>query len=87
MSADFRKSKVLLSAAYKNGAILKQDHPVPARVTIETIPGAADKFRELNVRMVVDTPDAEELLEGFTHGMVSLSVEQMLSALDRESKT
>lgn len=85
MNADFRKVKVLLSAAYKDGTVLRQEYPVPVRASIEIIPGAADKYRELNLRLVVDTADAEELLEGFTHGTASLSVEQMLTPLDRES--
>lgn len=84
--SDFRKNKVLLSAAYKNGTFLKQDYPVPARVSVEPIPGA-DKYKELNLRLVVDTADAEELLEGFTHGTVSLLAEQMLTPLDRDAKS
>jgi len=45
----------------------------------------AEKFLELSLRLVVDAKEAEELLEGLIHGEVSLSIEQMLSAAERNS--
>ena len=83
---DWRKAKVTLDAVYRDGTVLKQNHYVPARCSVLTIPGAPDKFRELSVRMVVDSRDAEELLEGLANGVVSLSIEQMLSPGEREIK-
>lgn len=81
--ADFRKSKVLITAVFKNGDVLKQDHAVPARVSVMPIPGV-EKFRELSLRMVV-TPDiSEDLLEGLCGGIVALSIEQIPTAADRE---
>jgi hypothetical protein len=84
--SDFLKAKVVVSAVYKNGDVLKQNHNVPARVAVFNIPGA-DKFKELSLRLVVDAGIAEELLEGLVHGNVSLDIEEMLSAAERESKS
>ncbi len=84
--SDFRKARVILTAVYKNGDVLKQDHAVPARVCVLPIPGAG-KYRELAIRMVV-TPDlSEELLEGICAGTVSLNIEQMPSPVEREIKS
>lgn len=80
--SDFRKAKVQLSAVYRNGTVLKQDYAVPARVNVLAIPGA-EKFRELSLRLVVDSRDSEELLEGLARGTVNLSIEQMLSPIER----
>lgn len=85
--SDFRKARVILTAVYRNGDVLKQDHAVPARVRILPIPGAPDKFRELSLRLVVDSRDSEELLEGLCSGSVSLEIEQMLSPVERESNS
>lgn len=82
--SDFQKSKLILTAVYKNGDVLRQDHPTPARVKVVPIVGA-EKFLELSLRLVVDAKEAEELLEGLIHGEVSLSIEQMLSAAERNS--
>ena len=83
---DFRKAKVLLTAVYKNGDVLKQDFAVPARVRVLPIPGV-DNFQELNIRLVVTPSISEELLEGLCQGNVSLSIEQMLSPIERESQS
>jgi hypothetical protein len=83
--ADFRKARVSISAVYKDGTVLKDDQAVPARVDVLPIAGAPDRFRELSIRLVVDTNSAEELLEGLCLGTVSLSIEQMLSLVERES--
>lgn len=80
--SDFRKARVLLSAVYRDGAVLKQEEARPARVDVLAIPGT-ETFRELNLRIVVDSRDAEELLEGLVRGHVTLSVEQMLHSLER----
>jgi hypothetical protein len=82
--SDFRKARVILTAVYKNGDVLKQDHAVPARVSVLPIPGAG-KFRELSLRMVVAPDISEELLEGICRGTVSLNIEQMLSPVERET--
>lgn len=82
--SDFRKARVILSAVYRNGEVLKQDDPRPARVDVLPIHGA-EGFRELNLRIVVDSRSSEELLEGLVHGNVTLSVEQMLSPVERET--
>lgn len=82
--SDFRKARVLLTAVYRNGAVLKQDHAVPARVSVQPIPGAG-KFRELSLRLVVTPEISEELLEGICGGTASLSIEQMPSPVERES--
>lgn len=84
--SNFRKAKIVLTAVYKNGNVLKQNLAVPARVDLLPIPGI-DKFRELSVRMVVDTNISEELLEGITLGSVSLDIEHMLSSAERELKS
>lgn len=84
---DWRKAKVTLDAAYRNGTILHEGHQVPARCSILTIPGASENFRELSIRLVVDSRNAEELLEGLAHGNVSLSIEQMLTSVERDSKS
>lgn len=84
---EFRKAHVTIDAIYRDGTILKENHSVPARVSIHTIPPPApDKYRELALRMVVDTEHAEELLEGLCHGSVTLSIERIPSAIERESK-
>lgn len=84
--SDFRKAKVLVTAVFRNGDVLKQDHAVPARVSVQPIPGV-DKFRELALRMVV-TPDiSEDLLEGLCDGVVTLSIEQIPTAADREIRS
>lgn len=80
------KIRVNLTAVYKNGEVLKKDHKVPAKVGVLTIPGA-EKFRELQIRMVVDAGNAEELLEGLLKGSVHLNIEQMLTLSERESKS
>lgn len=84
--SDFRKAKIVVTAAYKNGEILKQDHAIPARVELINIPGN-EKFRELNLRLAVDNSFSEELLEGVCSGHVFLSIEQMLTPADRETKS
>lgn len=76
----------MLTAVYKSGDVFKKDFAVPARVSVLPIPGA-DKFRELNIRMVVDPEISEELLEGLCLGAVSLDIEQMLSPSEREVKS
>lgn len=81
--ADFRKAKVVLTAVYKNGLVLKENHDVPARVSVVPIPTITN-YQELNIRMVVDSKDSEELLEGLCRGAVSLNIEQMLSIAERE---
>jgi len=81
--ADFRKTRVLLTAVYRNGDVLRQDHAVPARVSVQPIPGAG-KFRELSLRLVVTPEISEELLEGICAGTVSMNIEQMPTAVDRE---
>jgi hypothetical protein len=83
---DYRKAKILVTAVYKNGDVLKQDVAVPARVGVFVIPGA-DNFRELALRLVVDPGSSEELLEGICRGTVSLSIEQMLSPMERETQS
>lgn len=83
--SNFRKAKVLLTAAYKNGDILRQDYQVPARIEIREIPSIS-KFKELSLRLVIATEDAEELLEGIALGTTSLTIEQMLSPLERATK-
>lgn len=82
--SSFRKTKVLLTAVYKNGEVLKQEQPVPARVSVLPIPGT-EKFQELSLRMVIDPSISEELLEGLCRGSVSLEIEQMLSPVERET--
>lgn len=84
--SEFRKAKIVLTAAYKSGEILRQDVPAPARVEVRAIPDAPN-FRELSIRMVVDSSISEELLEGLVLGSANLSIEQMLSPLEREAKT
>ena len=84
---DWRKAKVAVDAVYRSGDILCQGYNVPARCSILAIPGAPDKFRELSIRLVVDSRNAEELLEGLANGTVTLSIEQMLSTGERESKS
>lgn len=79
------KARINLTAVYKNGEVLKQDHAVPAKVNILTIPGA-EQFRELQLRMVVDASSAEELLEGIVLGSSHISIEQMLTISERESQ-
>lgn len=84
--SDFRKARILLTAVYKSGEVLDklQEQAVPARVNVTTIPNA-DKFRELSLRLVVDSKNAEELLEGLCHGSVALSIEQIPSVAERLS--
>lgn len=82
--SDFQKARIIMSAAYRSGDVLMQDKAVPARVRILPIPGA-EKFRELNLRIVVDSRDSEELLEGITRGTVFITVEQMLSVIERST--
>lgn len=84
--SDFRKAKILLTAAYKNGEVLKDNFAVPARVTVETIP-ETPKFRELNLRLAVEAGVSEELLEGLCAGTVFLSIEQMLAPTEREANS
>lgn len=84
--SDFRKAKIIVTAAYKNGEVLKQDHAIPARVEVTSIPGS-DKFRELSLRLAVDNSLVEELLEGVCSGHVFLSIEQMLTAAERETQS
>lgn len=81
--SDFRKAKILVTASYKNGEILKDNSAIPARVSVQSIPDTP-KFRELNIRLAVDKESAEELLEGLTGATVFLSIEQMLSPAERE---
>lgn len=85
--SDFQKSKVQLTAVYKSGEILGslKEHDVPARVSVLSIPNAPEKYKELSIRLVVSSNDAEELLEGLCSGQASLSIEQMLSPLEREN--
>lgn len=85
--SDFRKAQVVIDAVYKDGTTLKRNHSVPARVTTCIIPGAPDKYRELSLRMVVDSRDSEELLEGLCRGRVSLSIEQIPPAVNRDSNS
>lgn len=80
--ADFQKARVILTAVYRNGEVLKQEETRPARVAILPIPGA-EKFRELSLRLVVDSRDSEELLEGLIRGEVNLSIENMQSPVER----
>lgn len=82
--SDFRKSRVVLTAVYRNGDVLKQEQAVPARVSVVAIPGTTE-FQELSLRLVVSPGVSEELLEGLCRGNVSLSIEQMLSPVERET--
>lgn len=84
--SNFRKVKVVLTAVYKNGDVLKHDFVVPARADVLPIP-SVDKFKELSLRMVVDSDISEELLEGLCLGNISLDIEHMLSPAERESKS
>lgn len=81
--SDFRKARIILDAVYKDGSVLKQDFAVPARVSVLPIPGSED-FQELSLRLAVAPGISEELLEGLCRGTVCLSIEQMLSPVERE---
>jgi len=85
--SDFRKARIKVTAVYRNGEVLNnlQEHAVPARVDVLRIPGASDKLRELQIRLVVDSRSSEELLEGICNGDVSLEVEQMPTPVERET--
>lgn len=80
---EYRKARIGITAVYKNGEFLEKDHDVPAKVTVQAIPKVPSKFRELQLRMVVDGRHAEELLEGIVNGKVSLQIEGMLTAVER----
>lgn len=85
--SDFRKTRATLTAVYRNGDVLKQDHIVPVRVAVIQIPKASDTFRELSLRLVVDTKDSEALLEGLCSGYVSIDISDMLSSVERDTNT
>lgn len=84
MAEALRKTSIHLTAVYRTGDVLKKDHKVPAVASIREIPKAPSKYRELNLRIVVDGRDAEELLEGVLQGKVYLNIEQMIPAVDRQ---
>ncbi len=84
--SDFRKARIVFDAVYKDGTVLKHNHIAPARVNVLPISGA-EKYHELNIRIVVDAKESEELLEGLCRGNVSLSIEHMLSPVERESNS
>jgi hypothetical protein len=77
---------IILNATYKDGTDILKEHRTPARASIHTIDGAP-KFRELNLRIVVEARHSEELLAGLCSGVTSVSIEQIPSAVERDSKT
>lgn len=85
--SDFRKIRVVMNATYRNGDVLKNNHPTPARTEIVDIPGMEGKYKELSIRLAISAKEAEELLEGLSSGEVSLDIKDMLYSMERETNT
>lgn len=83
--SESRKSKILIDASYNNGEELYKEHPAPCLPALHLIPGTT-KFKEIRLRIVVDSRNAEDLLEGIFNGQVTLDIVGMPSAIERDSK-
>lgn len=82
---EFRKTNLTIDASYRDGSALLTAHKTPAKVRLQDIP-EVPTFQELNLRIVVDSKDAEELLEGIINGELYLAIEEIPTLVERNSK-